>query len=318
MITYARLVENPAAFPALTGMTRDEFDTLFVAYTAAADAHRAARTHTKRGAAPLRRAAGAGHPHDHDPRTRLLIPLVWLRVYPTFELLGLLFGLDKSNAWHNTRDALEVLEGMADFPFDPPGRGRPRLGTRDQVMDTFPEVRAVIDGKEQGFRRPAGWENQKPYYSGKKRRHTVKNQVVCTPSGRIGAVSRTVPGRTADLTLLRLDGTLDRLPAGAGVMADKAYRGVGADPAAAGRRVVIPARATKNHPLTDDQRFGNRCLNRERVVVEHVMAQLNRFQVLRQTYRGVLGRHTQVFRVVALLVDRRIAVTPLKTYPVAA
>jgi IS5 family transposase len=316
MITYARLVENSAAFPALTGMTRDEFDTLFVAYTAAADAHRAARTHTKRGAAPLRRAAGAGHPHDHDPRTRLLIALVWVRVYPTYELLGLLFGLNKSNAWHNTRDALEVLEGMTDFPFDPPGKGRPRVATRDHVMDTFPEVRAVIDAKEQGYRRPAGWGNQEPFYSGKKRRHTVKNQVVCTPSGRIGAVSPTVPGRTSDLTLLRLDRTLDRLPAGAGVMTDKGYVGVRAD--AGGRPVVIPTRATKNHPLTDDQKFGNRCINRERVVVEHVMAQLNRFQVLRQTFRGVFGGHTQVFRVVALLVDRRIAATPLKTYPAAA
>lgn len=316
MITYARLAETPNAFPAVTGMTRDEFDGLFVAYTAAADAHQAARTHTKRGTQILRRAAGAGHPHDHDPRTRLLIALVWVRVYPTFELLGLLFGLDKSNAWHNTQDALEVLEGMTDFPFDPPGRGRPRLRTADQVMDTFPEVRAVIDAKEQAFRRPGGWENQEPFYSGKKKRHTVKNQVVCTPSGRIGSVSPTAPGRTHDLTILRHDGVLDRLPAGAGVMTDKGYIGVRAD--AGDRPVVIPVRATKNHPLTDDQKFGNRVLSRERVVVEHVMAQLNRFQVLRQTFRSVFGRHTQVFRVVALLVDRRVAVTPLKTYPAVA
>lgn len=318
MITYARLVETPLAFPALTGMTRDEFDALFVAYAAAADAHRAARTHTKRDTRPLRRAAGAGRRHDLDARTRLLVALVWLRVYPTYELLGHLFGLDKSNAWHNTQDALEVLATMADFPFDPPGTGRTRLRSADQVMDTYPEVRAVIDAKEQAFRRPAGWENQKPFYSGKKRRHTIKNQVVCTPSGRIGTVSPTVPGRTSDITLLRLDRTLDRLPAGAGVMADKAYLGVGADPAAAGRRVVIPTRASRNHPLTDDQKMANRMINRERVVVEHVMAQLNRFQVLRQTFRGRLGRHTRVFRVVALVVDRRIAATPLKTYPTAA
>ena len=70
--------------------------------------------------------------------------------------------------------------------------------------------------------------------------------------------------------------------------------------------------------LTDDQKAANRVISRHRVVVEHVMAQLNRFGVLRQTFRGVFGRHTQVFRVVALLVDRRIAVVPLKTYPTAA
>ena len=316
MITYHRLTQTPKAFPALTGLTRAEFDRLFGEYAAAADAHRDARTHTRRGSRRLVRAAGAGHPHDLDPKTRLLLALVWLRVYPTYELLGWLFGLDKSNAWHNAQDVLAVLEGMTAFPFDRPGRGRTRLGTADAVMAAFPDVRVVIDAKEQGFRRPAGWEEQKPFYSGKRKRHTLKNQVVCTPTGRIGSVSKTAPGRTHDLTVLRHDGALDRLPADAGVMADKGSVGVGAD--AGGRPVVVPAKATRNHPLTDDQKASNRVINRHRVVVEHVMAQLNRFQVLRQTFRSVFGRHTQVFRVVALLVDRRMAVVPLKSYPAAA
>ena len=84
------------------------------------------------------------------------------------------------------------------------------------------------------------------------------------------------------------------------------------------RAVVIPVRASKNHPLTDDQKASNRVINGCRVVGEHVMAQLSRFQVLRQTFRSVFGRHARVFRVVALLVDRRSAVNPLETYPGAA
>ena len=183
-------------------------------------------------------------------------------------------------------------------------------------MAEFPAVRVVIDAKEQGFRRPSGWEQQKPFYSGKKKRHAVKNQVVCTPSGRIGSLSKTFPGRTHDLTVLREDKVLDRLPPDAGVMTDKGYVGVEAD--AGDRPVVIPTRAARNRPLTDDQKAANRVINRHRVVVEHVMAQLNRFQVLRQVFRSVLGQHSRVFRVVALLVDRRIAATPLKTYPAAA
>lgn len=316
MITYDRVAETPKAFPALTGLTRAEFDRLFREFAAAADAHRAARTHTKRGSRRLVRAAGAGHPHDLDPRTRLLLALVWLRVYPTYELLGWLFGLDRSNAWHNAQDVLEVLEGMTDFPFDRPGKDRPKLGTADAVMAEFPAVRVIIDAKEQAVRRPSGWEGQKPFYSGKKKRHTVKNQVACTPAGRIASVSRTAPGRTHDLTVLRHDGILGRLPADAGVMADKGYVGVQAD--AGGRPVVIPAKAGRNRPLTDEQKAANRVINRCRVVVEHVMAQLNRFQVLRQVFRGVLGQHSRAFRVVARLVDRRVAVTPLKAYPTAA
>ena len=316
MITYDRLAETPKAFPALTGLTRDEFDRLFGAFEAAVIAHRAASTHTKRGSRRRERAAGAGHPHSLAPRTRLLLALVWLRVYPTYELLGWLFGLDKSNAWHNTQDVLEVLDTMTDFPFDRPDPDRRKLQTAAAVMAAFPEVRVIIDAKEQGFRRPGGWDRQKPFYSGKKKRHTVKNQVACAPSGRVVSVSTTAPGRTHDLTVLRYNGLLDRPPAGAGVMTDKGYIGVSAD--AGTRAVVIPVRATKNHPLTDEQKASNRVINGCRVVVEHVMAQLNRFQVLRQTFRSVFGRHTRAFRVVALLVDRRSAVTPLKTYPDAA
>ena len=163
MITYARLAENPPSFLPLTGLTRDEFDRLFDAFTAAADAHRAARTHTKRGDRPLRRAAGAGHPHALDPRTRLAVALVWLRVYPTYAVLGLLFGTDKPSAWHTVQDVLDVLATMPDFPFDRPGTDRTPLGTADAVMAEFPAVRVIVDAKEQGFRRPAGWDDPKVF-----------------------------------------------------------------------------------------------------------------------------------------------------------
>jgi hypothetical protein len=316
MITYDRLAKTPDAFLPLTGLTRGEFDQLFRAFMSAAAARRAARTHTRRGHRRLVRAAGAGHPHDLDPRTRLVLTLVWLRVYPSYSVLGVLFGVDKPVAWHAVQDVLEVLEAMPDFPFERPGKGRAKLDTAGAVMAEFPAVRAIIDAKEQGFRRPGGWEDQKPFYSGKKKRHTLKSQVVCTPTGRIGAVSKTAPGRTHDLTVLRHTGVLGDLPADAGVMTDKGYVGVEAD--AGGRPVVIPAKATKSHPLTDDRKASNRVISRCRVVVEHVMAQLNRFGVLRQTFRSVFGRHTQVFRVVALLVDRRMAAVPLRTYPAAA
>jgi hypothetical protein len=68
--------------------------------------------------------------------------------------------------------------------------------------------------------RPAGLGAQKPFDSGKKRQHTVKNQVVCRPDGRIGAVSRTLPGSIDDPTRLRGNGMRDRLGDGEGVMAD--------------------------------------------------------------------------------------------------
>ena len=240
--------------------------------------------------------------------------LVWLRIYPTYEVLGWLFGLEKSNAWENVQDALAVLGTLADFRFERPATDRAKLATPAAVIAAFPEVKILIDAKEQPFRRPQGWDQQKPFYSGKTKRHTVKNQIVCTPEGRIGGVSDTAPGSTHDLTLMREDGTLDRLDAGESAMADKAYTGGQKD--RPGTPLVVPTKATRGHPLTAEQKGANRVISGYRVVIEHVMAQLNRFRVLKQVFRGAFGRHTGVIRVVAALVDRRVATVPLKTYAV--
>jgi DDE superfamily endonuclease/Helix-turn-helix of DDE superfamily endonuclease len=309
-VTYAALCLTPKIFPALTGMTREEFDRLAIDFAAARDRSRAASTHTKRGR-PRQRAAGGGAPATLDTPTRLLMTLLWLRVYPTYEVLGWLFGLEKSNAWENVQATLAVLESLADFPFERPAAGRARLGTKEAVLDAFPEVKVIIDGKEQAFRRPRGWDQQKPFYSGKKKRHTVKNQVLCTPEGRIGGVSATVPGSTHDLTMMRGEGVLDRLAEGEGAMGDKAYTGAQGD--RPGVPLVVPTKATRGHRLTEEQKAANRKISRCRVVIEHVMAQLNRFQALKQVFRSAFGRHTRAIRVVAALVDRRIAAVPLKT-----
>jgi len=311
MITYAALCLTPQIFPALTGLNREEFDRLVIDFVAARARRRAASTHTQRGR-PRRRAAGAGAPATLDPTDRLLMTLLWLRVSPTYEVLGWLFGLEKSNAWENVQDTLAVLDTLADFPFERPATERAKLSSPQAVFDAFPQVKVIIDGKEQPFCRPRGWEEQKPFDSGKKKRHTVKNQVVCTPEGRIGGVSATGPGSTHDLTMMRGDGVLDRLAEGEGAMADKAYTGAESD--RPGVPVVVPAKATRGHPLSDDQKSANRVISGCRVVIEHVMAQLNRFQVLKQVFRSAFGRHTRAIRVVAALVDRRIAAVPLKTF----
>jgi DDE superfamily endonuclease len=313
MFAYETLTRHPSAFRSLTGMTPDEFEELLTSFRAAHDRRQRRRRTTRRG--PLReRAAGAGHPHRHDDRHRLLMALVWLRLYPTYELLGFFFGLHKRNAQLNVRDVLATLDTLDDFPFDRPGRDRKKLRSVTAVLAAFPAVRVIIDSKEQRVHRPTGYEAQKPYYSGKKKAHTVKTQVVVDPCGRIEGVSASVPGgANHDLPLLRGSGVLEQLAEGAAAMRDKGYVGVkNYYPATL---VVLPFKARRGHPLTAEQEAFNRAVARCRIVVEHTMAQLNRFTVLRQVFRGQQrGRHSQVVRVVAKLVNRRLRVKPLKTY----
>jgi hypothetical protein len=229
----------------LTGLTLEKFERLAPEFAAAHARARAASSHTQRGT-PRRRAAGAGAPPTLGLTDRLLMTPVWLRIYPTYEMLGWLFGLEKSNAWENVQDTLAVLGTSADFPFERPAAERAKLATPAAVIAAYPAVKILIDGKEQPSRRPQGWDQQKPFYSGKKKRHTVKNQIVCTPEGRIGGVSDTAPGSTHDLTMMRGDGTLDRLGEGESAMADEAYTGGQKD--RPGTPLVVPAKATRGHP----------------------------------------------------------------------
>jgi hypothetical protein len=306
------LTRYPDAFRSLTGMTPAEFDHLLNAFRAALD-RRQRDSRTTRCGQPRQRAAGAGHPHRHDDRHRLLLALVWLRVYPTYELLGFFFGLHQRNAQRNVRAVVAVLGTIDDFPFDRPGRDRKRLGSLTAVMAAFPAVRVIIDSKEQRVNRPRGYDAQKPYYSGKKKAHPVKTQVVVDPCGRIEAVSASVPGgANHDLPLLCGSGVLEQLADGAAAMRDKGY--VGVKNYYPNTPVVIPFTASRGHPLTAEQEAFNREVARCRIVVEHTMAQLNRFTVLRQVFRAQQrGRHGLVVRVVAKLVNRRLRVKPLKT-----
>jgi hypothetical protein len=313
MLSYEELCRHPAVFPALAGMTRPEFDSLLTGFGPAEADLRQRSGRTRRDGKPRRRAPGAGRDYSRSAADRLLMALMWLRVYPTYEVLGFFFGLHKRNAQLNVRAALAVLDSLDGFPSDRPGPGRKRLASPAEVMAAFPQVRLVIDAKEQRINKPQGEEAQKPYYSGKKKAHTVKTQVVVDPCGMIDSVSGSVPGSTHDLTLLVSSGVLEGMGEGEGAMMDKGY--AGADKHRPGVPLVIPFKKPRGGELDDRQRAHNREVARHRIVVEHTMAQLNRFTVLRQVFRGKRReRHSEVVRAVAKLANRRMASVPLKTY----
>jgi hypothetical protein len=279
---------------------------------------------TRRTRQPRQRAVGAGRRYTYSLRDRLLMTLVWLRVYTTYAVMGFLFDLDPTNVEDNVKAVLATLEQMSSFAYERPAAQRHKLRSLAAVMDAFPDVRLVIDATEQRVQRPqAGQDDdgqpqdrQKPYYSGKKKTHTLKTQVAVAPDGRIEAVSASVPGgATHDLTLLRQTNLLAHLTEGEAAMLDKGYDGIRNDfPALA---LYLPYKARRNHPLTPEQKAYNRHLAKYRIVVEHTIAQLNKFQVLAQVYRHARTAHSQIFRIVAALVNRQITATPLKSYATA-
>jgi DDE superfamily endonuclease len=320
MITYESLRRRPSAFRSLTGHSPEQFEALFIAFAPAHEQRRQTATTTRRKGQPRQRAVGAGGQYRHDLRTRLLMTLFWARVYPSLEVLGFFFSLDKTNVHDSLNDILATLATLADFPFERPAQERKKLHSPAAVMDAFPDVRLVIDAKEQRIQRPKSTkedDRQKPYYSGKKKGHTLKSQIAVQPDGTIGAVSESVPGgANHDLTLLRRTRLVEHLdPETEAAMLDKGYDGVRKDYPQ--HTLYLPHKARRNHPLTPEQKADNQHLSGYRIVVEHTNAQLNQFQVLSHVYRQAREGHSRVVRAVAYLVDRRIRQRPLKSYPVA-
>ena len=331
MITYERLASRPSAFVSLSGLSLTDFETLYQDF-AVAYAKDRQQSLTRKGTV-RQRAAGGGAQFSQDGRTRLLMALIWLRVYPTYEVLAFFFSLSKGNAHKGVIDVLATLAAHTVFVCERPAKERQKLRSVQAVMDAFPDVRLVIDAKEQRIQRPSGKDEagnsrQKPFYSGKKKAHTLKTQVAVAPDGTFQSVSASVPGSIHDLTLLRQSDLMHRLDKTAdgkteAAMMDKGYDGIQTydpqepDKNGPTRTCYLPHKARRGKPLTDEQKAQNAHLSKYRIIVEHSLAQMNQFQVLAQVFRNDLVRHSAVTRIVAGLVNRRMSQRPLKTYATA-
>jgi hypothetical protein len=304
-ITYRKVSQKPVSFKSLTGLSVPEFDELCRQwyYADAVAREESPLTRTKR--TPRKRRPGAGRKWALDAPTRLLMALVWLKVYPTWEVLGYLFGVDERTARRSTRDVLEVLQGLATFPLEKRERGRAQPGKAfEQVMEEHPVLEVLLDSREQRVRRPTGQEAQRPYYSGKKKAHTMKMQATVSVEGRVQAISESVPGTTSDLELLDQSGVVEQLEPGEAAGMDKGY--VGVDKRHPEHGFFVPCKKPRGGELTKEQASYNRALSRARMPVEHLFGRMSYFGAVYQVFRHRRQRHSGVVRVVAWLADRKI------------
>ena len=128
----------------------------------------------------------------------------------------------------------------------------------------------VIDGTLIPIDRVAA---DRPFYSGKHRRHGMNLQVIASPGGDILWVSGPLPGAVHDLTAARTWGIIRELAAaGLIVLAGKGYHGAG-DP------VLTPYRG-RNKPAS--QQEANRAHAQLRSPGERAGAQLKTWRILRK------------------------------------
>jgi hypothetical protein len=302
ILRYERLQRFPAVFKSMTGLQTAQFDDLVTDMLPRFHAAEVARLDH-----PARKRAVGGGPHfDLDARNQLLLTVIWLRLYPIHEVLAYLFGVSDSTVSRVIARLLPLLSASGKDTMRMPDPGRKRRRSLDALLSDTPELVVVIDTFEQPIQRPQDRKVADTYYSGKKKRHTLKSQVaVDEESGQIVDIPESTRGPTADIKVLEESRLLERLPPGVGAIGDLAYVGIDKlHPAGLGAAPRKKPRG-KERPAQDVEY--NRAFSKRRIVVEHTIGRMRRYQSITQPDRNHREQHTARVRSVAGLVNRQRA-----------
>lgn len=295
----AWLTQHPAVFRAMTGISVAEYRQMvaeLAAPYATAERQRLARP-------GRRRAIGGGRRFVLSPADQVLLTIVWLRQYPTFPVLGYLFGLDDRPAARIVARLLPLLEAAGRASMRLPDPGPHHRRDLPQLLKNTPGLMVLVDTFEQRVQRPADVGAQRGWYSGKKKAHTIKSQVgIEEATGRVVDVADSVPGPTADIALFKGSGLRERLPPATGLMGDSAYQGIDK----LHPEGYSPRKKPRGHPRPEADRSYNREIARRRVTVEHSIGRLRRFEALTTRDRQHRAGHPRRVCAVVGLVNRQI------------
>ena len=306
MFNYAVLSLNPHIFRSFTGLETPEFDALYKKIYEKHPTYEEKRLHRE----DRQRRIGAGHPFKLDLRDRLLMLLMYHRLYTTSTLLGYLFNLGQSNVLKNIRILEPLVKETLPLPSKIHQKAR-RLGSLEELEELFPGLKAFLDATEQEIPRPRDKRKRRTHYSGKRKRHTVKTQITVNKAGLILHKTPHARGGRHDYSLFKW--RRPRLPGEVSLGLDLGYDGVQND--YLGLKVSVPfkrrspgrgKRGVKAKPLTPEQKEFNRRLSGERVVVEHTISRLKKFRVMAQEFRNRLRSYDVMTDIVCGLVNLRI------------
>jgi DDE superfamily endonuclease/Helix-turn-helix of DDE superfamily endonuclease len=194
-----------------------------------------------------------------DPGRQALLVLAHLRNGDTYARLAAGFGIGTTTAWRYVREAVDLLAALA-------------ADLQAAVARAATLAYAILDGTLIPIDRVA---DQKPYYSGKHKRHGVNVQVIADAAGRLVWASPALPGAVHDLSAARDLGIIAALTS-TNVMtfADKGYQG-------AGGTVRTPFKRHRHRPrLSPRQKEINRDHARIRAVGERAVATLKTWKIL--------------------------------------
>jgi hypothetical protein len=121
----------------------------------------------------------------------------------------------------------------------------------------------MIDGTERPINRSQDQEDRKRDYSGKKKAHTVKNNIITERGGTLLFLSDTHEGQKHDKKIADEEGYA--FPEGSTVWQDTGFRGFAPE----GVTLQQPKKKPRKAELTPEEKEENRKLSKVRVEIEH-------------------------------------------------
>lgn len=239
--------------------------------------------------------AGGGRKSKLNTEEQIILTLYYLHNLPTFEILGINFDVCESTAHNIFHYWLNILREL--LPSSLLEQVKKNPSEEKWVKEILTELELIVDSCEQERERPSSYDEQKKYYSGKKKRHTFKNQIITTPNGReIIDVIVGKPGPSSDITLWREQSK--NLEETQKYNGDKAYVGE--------ERIKTPKKKQKNQELTPEIKEDNKKKSQERIFVEHLIRVLKIFRVAKERFRLNSQKYQEVILTVCGLVRLRI------------
>lgn len=211
---------------------------------------------------------------------KLVFILMYMKCYPTFDLIGFYFDMWGSTACRNMHFLLNVLEKTLGRNMSLPKR---RISTPQEFEELFPGITDVfMDGSERRVQKPRSLKRRNKLYSGKKKATTRKGVVVTDVHKRILLLTPTKSGRRHDKRIADKNMLARSFPENVTVWVDTGFQGFNK----LHQNTMIPKKRRKKTPLTLTEKEDNKLISQIRVVAEHAIGGMKRFKAATDIYRN--------------------------------
>lgn len=305
-LRYENLKSKPKAFRSFTGFDVKEFQILLAAFTTAWESY----AQQNRLSPELRqRGYGGGRKARLGTcQEKLLFILIYFKTYPLQEVLAFHFDMSQGQAcqWINTlSEVLRLALGeLGHLPERDPEKVKELLEVymdESQQHEAATELETeletekfAIDGTERRRQRPKNQEEQKRFYSGKKKTHTVKNNLIVTlGKRRVEYLGGTWEGKKHDKKICDEEG--HEFPEGSTLYKDTGYQGYEPE----GVYTRQPKKKPRGRELTLEEKEQNALISSVRIVVEHVICGVKRCRIVKDVFRNTRDKFADLVMEIA-------------------